>query len=77
MEKRKVVTIGSKEYNIVYSDGFSGFFRVDVYGPNYYRRYSGPVFKLESMLIAVEKDLQSHFNSTIETEAIFEKLGFK
>ena len=77
MEKRKAVTIGDKKYDIVCSDGFSGFFRIDVWGPNYYRRYSGPVFKLESMLIAVEKNLQSHFNSTIETEVIFEKLGFK
>ena len=77
MEKRKAVTIGDKKYAIVCSDGFSGLFRIDVWGPNYYRRYSGPVFKLESMLIAVEKNLQAHFNSTIETEVIFEKLGFK
>jgi len=77
MEKRKVVTIGSNEYNIVCSNGSSGFFRVDVWGPNYDKSYSGPVFKLESMLIAAEKDLQAHFNSAIETEVIFEKLGFK
>ena len=77
MEKRKVVTIGSNKYDIVCSDSFSGFFRVDVCGPNYDRSYAGPVFKLESMLIAAEKDLQAYFNNSIELESIFEKLGFK
>lgn len=77
MEKRKVITIGGKRYDIVCSEGYSGFFRVDVWGPNYDRSYAGPVFKLESMLIAAEKDLQACFNNSIESESIFEKLGFK